>query len=312
MRTKALFCVWLVACALLAGSCGSDRKQPIGVCFAKRAPGNRPVTPADWAKLIVQLEPSGGSFVGNRDCTGLPIHWTPPPSNCIVKTPPLGTPQPVPLTEESVVERMLPGDHRLVWVMTHRFANGDGYGPVALVRIYPRGLAVEAIGPLRLRRERVGLELWRIGGREIMVAQGETCHDKKDAGSCHRAANVLVLRKHAFLDPPITYPDGQCIDVPWIELVRQANLPIEGGWNRHFEITSSLSHDERYFVITEQLRVEDSDPDQPDVPPRPFRKADTERFIHLEEGALHTRQHPMWPKALPTEGKTEVTDPSKL
>jgi hypothetical protein len=312
MKTKALLWVWIVASTLCVGSCGGERKKPIGVCFSQRPTGGRPVTSADWAKLIVKLEPSGGAFVANKDCTGLPIHWTPPPSNCIVKAPPLGTPQPVPLTEESVVERMLPGDHRLVWVMTHRFANGDGYGPVALVRIYPRGLAVEAIGPLRLRRERVGLELWRIGGREILVAQGETCHDKKDAGSCHRAANVLVVRKHAFLDPPITYPDGKCIDVPWIELLRQADLPLDSGWNRHFEITSSLSHDQRYFVITEQVLVQDSDPDEPDVPPRQVRKIDTERFIHLDDGTLHTRQHPLWPKVLPTVGSVEVVDPTKL
>lgn len=308
----ALCCSLSAALNLLATGCGSKPRPPTGICFAKRKGPGHPVTPGEWLRLIAPVQPGSTQLYADKDCTGSPIRFTPPPSNCLVRTPPIGTPVPVTITEESVVERMLPNDERLVWIMTHRFENGDGFGPVAHVRIHPRGLEVESIGPLRLRRERVALELWKIGGQSLLMATGETCHNKKDPTTCHRAANVLVERSHAFLDPPITYRDGRCIDVPWVELLREADLPLDSGWNRHFELTSSLAHDERYLVITEQVVVVDSDPNKPDIPSREVRRIDTERFIHLDDGHLRTRQHPLWPRVLPSVGQVEVTDESKL
>lgn len=302
----------LAALCALALACGS-RPEPLpGICFSKRSEAGKPVTPGEWLRLIVKLRPGSQTMYADHDCTGSPIYFTSPPSTCLVRTPPIGEPIAVPITEESIVERLLPNDERLVWVMTHRFENGDGFGPVAHVRIYPHGLAVDSIGLLRLRRERVALELWKIGGQELLMAAGETCFNRKDPTTCHRAANVLVHQSHAFLDPPITYRDGRCIDVPWIELLREADMPLDSGWNRHFKITSSLSHDERYLVITEQVEVVDSDPNKPDIPARAVRSIDTERFIHLDNGRLYTRQHPLWPRVLPTVGQVEVTDESKL
>lgn len=306
-------CAWALGLVAMAVGCGGKKaKPPPGICFEKRANPAAPVQPAEWLDLIVKVNNDGRQLTAMYDCTGAIIRWSPPPQTCIVKSPDIGQPSPVPLTEESVVERRLAGDERLVWVITHRFANGDGFGPVGLVKILRRGIAVEALGPLRLRTDRINMELWQIGGPEVMVATGETCYDKRDPGSCHRASNVLVLRQNAFLDPPITYNDGRCIDAPWVELSRRADLPLDSGWNRHFEITSTLSHDERYLVITEQVLVEDSDPDAPDVPAREVRRVDTQRFIHLDAGRLVTRQHPLWPKILPVAGQVEVLDRSKL
>jgi hypothetical protein len=310
---RPLFLLVGLAALLVVNGCGSKPQPPPGICFAKRMRPNQPVEPGEYLRLMLQYHVTpNGDVQATNDCTGSPIHFNPPPENCVVKTPPLGDPHLVPITEESIMERMLPNDQRLVWIITHRFENGDGFGPVALIRIYPRGLAVDAIGPLRLRRERVGLELWKIGQEQVLMAMGETCFDKKDPNSCHRAANVLVYRSHAFLDPQISYTDGRCIDVPWVELSREADLPLPEGWNRHFEISSSLAHDERYLVITEQVEVNDSDPDEPDTPSREVRRIDTDRFIHVENGRLVTRQNPLWPKVLPTVGETDVTDKSKL
>jgi hypothetical protein len=54
----------------------------------------------------------------------------------------------------------------------------------------------------------------------------------------------------------LTYPNGRRIDEPWIGLRRVEDLPLEFGWNRHFELRSILSHDDRYFVHpgTHELR----------------------------------------------------------
>jgi len=311
--SRMLCSLALVTACAVAMACGGKPKPPPGICFAKRSAPGQPVGPAEWLKLIVRPRPGVGQAVyADQDCTGSPIYFTPPPDDCLVRTPPIGDPIAVPITEESIIERFLPNDERLIWIITHRFENGDGFGPVAHVRIYPKGLAVDSVGSLRLRRERVALELWKIGGQALLMATGETCHNKKDPTTCHRASNVLVHRSHAFLDPPITYRDGRCIDVPWVELTRMADLPLDTGWNRHFTITSSLSHDERYLVITEQVQVIDSDPNRPEIPSRQVRRIDTERFIHLDNGRLHTRQHPLWPRVLPAVGQLEVTDESEL
>ena len=75
--------------------------------------------------------------------------------------------------------------------------------------------------------------------------------------------------------------------------------------------SSPRSHHDRYVVITEQVDVTDTDPVHPDIPPRDVRNIDTERFIHVEGPRFYTRQPPLWPRIIPTEGKTVVIDPRK-
>ncbi|MGD8860676.1 MAG: hypothetical protein PVI30_11760 [Myxococcales bacterium] len=313
-RVRALTIVLSCWLALATAGCGSKPERPPTLCFLERGEGtaNLPVTPEQWLELVVRPIERGGDTIATQDCTGAPIEYQPPPTDCVVKLPPLGEPEPVPLTEASIVERRLPRDERLLWVITHRFKNGDGYGPVALVRVFDDGIAVGALGNMRLRTTRVKLDLWSIEGRSVLVGAGETCTDPKDAATCHRAANVLVYHNRHFFDPPITYKDGRCIDMPWIELEREASAPLPNGWNRHFEITSTIGHDHRYVVITEQVVVDDADPNAPDVPARTVRRIDTERFIHVEGPRLVTRQHPLWHRILPTSGEIDLKDPSKL
>ena len=304
----------LLGLAWLAGCGGEPPPRPPPLCFLERGNaygGVAPVTPQEWLRALVRPKVVRGELIAEYDCTGAAIRWEPPPDTCIVKSPPLDPPAPQALGEQAVYERMLPDDRRLVWIVTHRFANGEGFGPVALVHILKNGLETEAIGDLRLRTERVDLQLWTIGQSKVLQAAGEMCTNKDDPASCHRAINVLVLSDKAFVHPAITYRDGRCIDAPWVEVKRKEDLPLQTGWNRHFEITSTVSHDTRYLVITEQVRVEESDPNAPDIPPREVRRIDTDRFIHVEGPRLLTRQHPLWPRILPSAGSLELTQGAK-
>lgn len=302
----------LLALAFLALPAAGCRKhvpktEPM-LCWLTK-PENTPIRGHDWVQLITRPRMWQQRVFAEQDCTGTTIWWEPPDESCLVKTPLLEQPKPTQLREGDVYERRVSNDVRLVWVVTHRFANGEGYGPIAVVRVHTTGLEVEAIGGLRMRTERVNLVLWHIGQRAVVVATGEACTDPRDPASCHRAANVLVHFNKVLFSPMLSFPDGRCIDEPWVELKREEDMPLESGWNRHFEIRSTVSHDSRYLVITEQVQIRDSQPNEPALPPREVRSIDTERFIHLDGPKLITRQHPLWPKVLPSAGSLELMGP---
>lgn len=150
----------------------------------------RPVRPAEWLNLMVN------SAVGERaiqECTGNLIRMPDPSDACreaeeeareanpdeYVEEEP---PEPVELSEESVVLGRISSKRKLVWIVTHEFENGDGLGPVALVERHDSeddgsSLKVRALGALRARRERVRLRLETIPVRSLVVVEGERCLD---------------------------------------------------------------------------------------------------------------------------------------
>lgn len=304
------------------GACGHHQAQgttpdkTLGICqmpLPRRNGGIRPMRAEDWMRLILVPENYGGGQVFAQTlCTNRRIEHTPLPRDCEVQTPDPGVPEPVPLTESSVVERLLPDNRRLIWIMTHRFPNGDGFGPVAAVTVTDEVAYVGSLGLLRLRPQRVDLNLWQIGQKTVLMAAGETCVDQQDASTCRRAGNILVFDRGAFHSLPIRRAvTKECIDLPWVEYKREADLTLENGWNRHMRIIASVDHDQRYVVITEQVDVADTDPNHPDIPARDVRRIDTERFIHVEGPNLYTRQPPLWPRIIPTEGRTNVRGDQK-
>ena len=306
----------MFVCVAQLSACGGGTQKPKARAALCEMPlpmlgqNPRPMRAGDWMRLLLVGTQRRDGIYAESTCTGERIEHVPLPRDCEVQTPDPGVAQPVPLTENSVVERLMPEGKRLLWIMTHRFPNGDGFGPVAAVTIGKTKAEVQSIGLLRLRPTRVDLSLWNIGPKAVLVGEGESCSDPKQASTCRRAANVLVYDHGRFHAPPIRRTQsGECIDAPWVEYKREADLTLENGWNRHMAIAATVSHDERYVVITEQVEVKDTDPEHPDIPPRDVRKIDTERFIHVEGPRFYTRQPPLWPRIIPTEGKTHVIDP---
>lgn len=311
-RASARCAGWWLGCMLVLQACGGglNELRPKPLCEMAFGQGTKEIVPAtakDWLKLLVQTQVTNDGFIAEYNCLGEPIEPPQPPVNCQVQSPYLGTPKPVPLTEGSVVESRLSGGRSIVWIVTHRYPNGDGYGPVAVTRNEGNRLVVGVIGQMRLRSTRVELAIWDIQGRSVLVGQGESCRDESKADSCKRAANILVYTAQRLLTVPISDPQGQCIDEPWVELHMETDKDLDNGWNRHFEINTTVSHDDRYVVLTEHVKVDDSDPQNPDVPARTVREVDTERFLHVEGPRLVSKQQPLWPKILPVNGKIKLT-----
>lgn len=311
MRTVHWIYLLIVSLLTLAG-CGQRpvKTEPM-LCYLAKG-SNEPIRANDWVELITRPKLWRSQVFADQDCTGAEIWWEPPDRDCLIKSPLLEEPKPTQLREGDIYERVVSDQVRLVWIVSHRFANGDGFGPIAVVRIHRKGLEVEAIGALRLRTERVNLELWHIGKQAVVIGTGESCPDAGDRSSCRRAANVMVHFNKVLFSPMLTYQNGRCIDEPWIELTRQEDQALDSGWNRHFELRSSLSHDNRYLVISEQVVIGDSDPDSAATPTREVRRIDTERFIHIRGPKLITRQHPLWPRVLPSAGSIELKDRDTL
>jgi hypothetical protein len=297
---------WL-GCALAWAGCASHPApapvavaQHEGLCFLARdkAAFTQPPRAHDWVKLLVQLELGNGGVYAPRDCTGRPIRWEPRTSEmCSGENVESEAPLLSPMSRDAVVERSLGGGNYLLWVVTHRFANGDGFGPLALARRVPNGIEVEALGGLRMRTERVNLELWMIQHEAVVVASGESCrHEGPD--SCQRTARLLVHKGAALLDPPLLDPSGRCLQEGSIEMARRHEQTLPSGLRRSFELTSAVSHDARFVVIEERLVVRDIDPSSPLLPPREVQHVEANRFVTVQDGRLFSKQHPLWTRAL--------------
>lgn len=304
----------LLALALLAGAlgCGHAKEpQAFGPCEMARPQlggSPRPLRALDWLHLLVVADMREGGLYAQTLCTGERIEPAPLPADCEVRSLDPGVPEPVPLTEASVVESMLPDNQRLVWIVTHHFPNGDGFGPVASIVLSQDAVYVGAVGMLRLRPSRVDLKLWQVGNGYVLMAAGESCEDTRKAATCRRASNLMVFDNRRYHSSPIRRTgSNECIDVPWIEHRREADLTLDNGWNRHIRAIASLDHDERYVVVTEQVDIADTDPAHPDTPARDVRRIDGERFIHVEGTGFYTRQTPLWSRVIPNAGATTLS-----
>jgi hypothetical protein len=258
--------------------------------------------------LLVRLELGRGGVFATQDCLGRRIHVEPAPDGCGGEPQDEASPNPTPIAEESVVERDMGNALHAVWIITHRYDGGDGYGVLALVRRDKEGLATLALGSLRMRTERVKLDHWTIQHQSLLVASGETCSATEPArpagraGSspnCQRSVRIATQRGTRLVEAPLLDPSGKCLQPPGFELARQHERTLPSGLRRRFELTANVTHDARHVVIEERLLVRDLDPSAPLLPAREVQHVETNRLIEpLPGGRLVTRQASLWSRAV--------------
>jgi hypothetical protein len=269
-----------------------------------RAQYARPMRPHDWVKLLVQLELGQGGVFALRDCTGraiAPYTTSTRSQRCPAEAGQAGADEALsqtPIARESIIQRSLGRGRYLLWLVSHHFANGDGFGPLALAQIVPTGVEVQALGSLRMRTQRVSLDLWNVRDESVLVASGENCNGQGASERCRRAARLLVHRDANLLDSPLLDEAGRCVQESAIELGRRQEQTLASGLRRSYELTSALSHDARHLVIEERLVVQDIDPSAPMLPPREVQRIEANRFVRVQDGQLISRQHPLWSRAV--------------
>ena len=307
-----------------------EESRPL--CYASHPVGDagmvRNLRASEWADLIVRSYHEGQS--SGEDCIGNDIEWHATDTACDVhEDEDERAPEPQEITEESVIVGR--GDtamRRPIWVITHRFEDGDGFGPVVVTDRNAEGVGVRAIGSLRMPVERARLRLRETGGRHIVVADGERCPDEDDDDdepdqgdsapgaeapqdeepTCQRYARILPMVGSELSTPELRNAiDNHCIGPAQVWLAREEKVALETGWERTFRLAASLEYRAGAIIVHEQVTMEDSDPRDPGRPARLFRTTDADRVILLERrGGMRSRGVPLFERALRAHGSTQL------
>jgi hypothetical protein len=322
---------------LAAQACGGNQVPEDNLpalCFASQpipdGGAMRPLRASEWASLVLRGYRSGGS--ASQDCVGNAITWRPTDRQCDVHEPDdEAAPRAVPVTDDSViVGRSDSVAIKPVWVITHRFEDGDGFGPVMITERTADGVAVRATGTLRLPIERARLRLRETGGQRLIVADGERCPpedgEEGDASAddappanaqggegeepqpptCLRTSRILPQVGDQLLNPEVRTPEGECLGPAAIHLSREYVVGIANGWERVFRLAASTEFTGGSVVIHEQVTAHDRDPRDPGRPPRLFRTTDADRVILLERGGMQSRGIPLFDRTIRAHGSTQL------
>jgi len=297
----------------LAAGCSSPQ-EPDPLC-QETVQGNpnkiRPIRANEWLRFIVEAERNQRA---TRECSGEAIRLPEPTRVCreVIED---DTAVPLSLSEESVIDTPIGNSRRLVWIMTHEFPNGDVMGPVALVERAVEDPDEEetevrtnvlALGVLRSRTLYVRLRLLKIGRREVLVAEGETCADRSEPTTCQRTAEFLLRDGNRFNQAELRHRSGRCMGRAEMPFSNRASVTLEDGWRRDFSLAASYEIKAGRVIIHEQVTAIDQDPQQPEVPPRPYRSAETVAVWNPVEDHFVTESISLWERMLQEDGSVEV------
>ncbi|HET8542778.1 MAG TPA: hypothetical protein VFL83_23085 [Anaeromyxobacter sp.] len=280
---------------LAAGCAGPHPWSRTALCEMDRAGGGAEPGASDWARLLLRGwdAETGRATSPAVDCTGTQVRWEGPALACDDGSTARAVLPDRPLGPEDLVVTPLEGRTRLVWIVTNRYASGDGLGPAAVVEVYDQRLVVRAIGAIRANVVRARLRLEPLAATEALVAEGERC-GSADPASCERAVRVVPLVRDRFLPTRVETPEGGCASPAWFWLGREESEKLPSGWRRRTRLDGAITFGPPGFAVDEQVAVHDLDPRQPNAPPRPFRKAESRLEVTATGGRLVTTGSPLW------------------
>jgi hypothetical protein len=295
MRRLAVAFVFLAA----AGCAGEHPWSGTSLCAADRVGVEEEPKETAWLSLLL----SGWDPASRRatrpavDCTGAQVRWEGPALRCTDSSTALADGPDRALGPEDVIVSKLGDAYRIVWVVTNRYASGDGLGPVAVVEVKPRRLIVRAIGHLRANLVRPRIRLEKLGDREVLVAEGEVC-GSADPSSCTRSARVMPLERERYVAAVVAAEDGSCVSPALFDLGREESVPLPSGWRRRYRLDATLSFLPARLRVKEEVVVSDYDPRHPNTPARPYRRADAETDVRHEKGRFVTGSTSLWARML--------------
>jgi hypothetical protein len=135
--------------------------------------------------------------------------------------------------------------------------------------------------------------------RQILIAEGETCEDPERLETCSRTAQFMFRTGDRFAQAELHDINGHCLGPAIMTFADRTKVTISGGWEREFVLATSFEiADAGNLLLHEQVVVTDRDPRQADVPPRPYRTADTDVRWYPFESRFVTATPSLWGRML--------------
>lgn len=279
---------FFAAALFAAAGCSGTKSNVVCRDPVSADPSKREVRTDEWMTLLLRGQ--------DRTCTGDKIEPEPLPEKCaaVENNSPL-----LPLKElgdNDLVVNRVDKTRRLVWLITRRFENGEGVGPIALAELGKEGIAITAIGTLRALPEAAKLRLHPLGeGRragEVVTAEGGRC--TKDSSDCDRSLILLARRSTAFTTEHLESDRGECIGQAKIDLSKRKQTKLENGWHREFELNAAPTYQNDGIVVHEVVTVRDFDPKNRDATIKEVRRAEGDRMVRWVDGLLVVSEIPLW------------------
>lgn len=289
----------LLALALAGCAAAEHPWSASSVCEVDRRPDEE-VPAAAWIGILVKgFDPATGRATSPAvDCTGAQVRWEAPALLCQDGSVARTQLPDRPLTAEDVVITPAGEGVRIVWVITNRYASGDGLGPAAVVELRKSHLVVRAIGHLRASTLRPRLRLAKIATAEVLVAEGEVCATK-DPASCARSARVMPLvTAERFAPAEVVDAGGACVAPALFHLGREEAEPLPSGWRRKYRLDATLDFTPTGALLREQVVVNDFDPKHPNTPARLFRRAEADMELRFDGRSFVSGGPSLWTRML--------------
>ncbi len=305
---------------VLVGGCKKTVDGPMPLCASEVEGGeaeetqSNNVPPEIWFSIVLRgfNAKTGEAKRPVLDCTGKPMEIQDEEiAVCVQPEEPVAALPPRPLDGEQDLEVIGIDDGKaLVWVRTEHFENGDALGPVAMAEFRKNGIAVRALGPLRANPNRVRMRMEAMGETQVLIVESMVCPPDEPA-KCARVMRILPLEGNRFVERPLVDDESEeCLGAATFPLAHFEEMDREDGIVRRFELTRTFDFEEGVVSVSEQVTIKDIDTEQPDAPPAVFRKAQIERTLVLEGGAMRTTE-PLWERMMAEHGSVEVKSKAK-
>jgi hypothetical protein len=175
---------------------------------------------------------------------------------------------------------------KVVWLRSHKYADGDYGGAISLVRTMDNFVESYGVGVLRGRPERMRLQLERMGPEVIITATDEGCIGSDPQMPCESRLQVFLPRH------------GRLMNIADIPLERRAfgtstELGMKG--KIEYRMTTAPEFKPGLIKMFEQVLVRDDRG-------RELRKAELFRIFTLQDdGQMISNESSLWPRIYTTQ-----------
>lgn len=299
--------------ALTVVGCKQEQETNLPICREEVAGSEAQevqtgqVPPEVWFSILLRNYDRKSASVARpvKDCSGGEVSVEPV---AVESCPGYEGAQPLPerpLQPEDLFVVPTPDGRMLVWIKTTHYENGESVGPIAIAEWSKRGVAIRKIGALRAHGDKAALRLEPMGSEQVLVVESRVCKlDNPD--DCARMIKLVPLLGDRFVEQPLILEDGTCLGPPRFEMFKKEEVQLDG-LIRTFELARSIDFTDGNVVLSEQVKIEDKNPEEPEAPPKLFRKANVQRPLQATGKGIVTKDG-LWAKMLSEHGSVHVTE----